>query len=864
MKKRIINKNIETKINTKNTPFLIIVESPYKCIKIEKFLGFQYKCIASNGHIREITSIKNDQKNDQKNKYEPIFDIIPEKKIHVENMRKIISCFSPENIFLGTDDDREGEAIAWHICKEFKLDIEKTHRILFHEITQCAIKKAVENPVKIRMDIVFAQHARQVLDRLVGFQISPLLTKRINSSETKYLSAGRCQTPALRLIYDKEISNEKKIIITKYQVNGYFFSQNSNINSFKFPLTFELSKNLDTQQECIHFLELSREFSHELIIEKPQQKRISAPIPFNTSTLLQTANNILHFSPKETMYYCQQLYQAGYITYMRTESTKYSETFLSNVREFILHLSSFKTPTEWAEMSKERRTDCASLMRNGVKELDTIDIHEPTSLHYLGNLSELQNSTLICPHEAIRVTNLDCTMVSIKSSLKDVKQLQDVYDLIRKRTIESCMTDYVYNNIVIKITAPMNSHYTYHLDIPIFIGWKLDISSIQKKNGHDFLINLGEEQTKKNGLLMFLQCAKSPIKCMKIECKMSVTNTNRHYSESELIHDLEKYGIGRPSTFSIIINSIQERNYIVKQNIEGEKINSIEFSMDFSKNKEIIREEKERIIGNEKNKLVLQELGKIVMDELIPTFNDLFSYDYTKKMEVELDKIANDIENPDKKNIWSDICKECDETIKRNTKKWKTEMKSSYNIDNEHELIFTKTGACIRKINISMENKSDEYEYKRVKPNIKIDFEKLRNKEYHLEELLEIPNEFLGEYENHPLYLKNGQYGIYVVWGEKKESIHIEKKIEEITMEDIISFFKTKSNKNKSEKKNVLRVLNERISIRKGKYGAYIHYIIPGKEESPQFYNLKLFPDNYLNVEVNKILNWLENTYGII
>jgi DNA topoisomerase-1 len=371
---------------------------------------------------------------------------------------------------------------------------------------------------------------------------------------------------------------------------------------------------------------------------------------------------------------------------------------------------------------------------------------------------------------------------------------------------------------------------------------------------------LGEEQMKKNALYLFLQCAKSPIKCMKIECEENIISEkeNSHYTEAGLIRDLEEYNIGRPSTFSIILQNIQERNYVVKKDLEGKKIKCIDLVLHLG---QIELVEKERIIGKEKNKLVLQELGKMVIEELIPTFNDLFSYDYTKKMEMELDKISKYDDNLELSNI---ICSECENTIKKNAKQWKIEMKQKYKIDDDHELIFTKTGAVI------MYNNS---EYKRIRSNMKLDFNKLRNKEYNLEDLLEIPNEYLGEYEGHPLFLKNGPYGIYVTWGgDKKENlenfIKKEKKIENITLEDIIQYLQKKTNNEnkKTQNANILRILNERISIRKGKYGAYIYYSLnlKEKEKKPHFYNLKLFPGNYLICEQNEILEWLENTYGII
>jgi DNA topoisomerase-1 len=721
----------------------------------------------------------------------------------VENMREMISHFSHENIYLGTDDDREGEAIAWHICMTFELSMEKVHRILFHEITEPALKEAVKTPLKLRMNIVLAQQARQVLDRLVGFQISPLLTKRINNGDTPPLSAGRCQTPALRLIYDRE--EKKKNVgekIQKYQVNGYFFSQ---------MLMFTLQKKINTIEECICFLEKTREWKHELKLNDPQEKKMKAPIPFNTSLLLQTANTQLQLSPKQTMLYCQQLYQNGYITYMRTESTNYSETFLSKVHAFILEKTG--------------------------------------SLEYISSESVKKENTHA--HEAIRVTNLHCSYKEIafdieKETRKDKEQRQKLYQLIWKRSIESCMSEYIYKHIQVIITAPFDYYYTYELDIPIFLGWKKMVEEEK---------DLREEQMKKNALLLFLQSAKSPIKCMKVEAEVYISENNRHYTEAGLIKDLEEYGIGRPSTFAIILQTIQDRNYVVKKNIDGQKIKCTDLFLDLTTTKKDINYvEKERIIGTEKNKLVLQELGKLVIDELISTFSDLFSYNYTNKMELELDKISNESEEKEKE--WYDICRECDEIIKKNTKEWKKELKQKYDINNDYELVFLKTGAVIH-------NKKTS-EYKRIRSNLKIDFQKLRNKEYDLEELLEIPNEYLGEYEGQSVYLKNGPYGFYYICGEKTESIHLDK-IEDITLDYIIGCLKTKK-----IYKNTRRVLNERISIRKGKYGDYIHYSDSDSESSsssktsPHFYNLKLFPNNYMICDTKEILQWLENTYGII
>jgi len=782
-------KTIEIKpkpVNIKNTPYLVIVESPSKCRKIEKILGFQYKCIASKGHICNISKIKKD--------CEPIFEILKEKKQHVEYMREIISQFAIENIYLGTDDDREGEAIAWHICRIFQLPTETTNRIIFHEITDSAIRAAVAFPLKIRMNIVNSQKARQVLDRIVGFEISPLLSKRISNNENMHLSAGRCQTPALRLIYDlEEKKNERKY---SYQTIGYFFSPS-------IPCT--LSHAFETEIECEDFLEKSKTYVHTYSLENPENKKMSAPLPFNTSTLLQYINNTLHLTPKQIMYYCQILYQNGFITYMRTESTKYSLEFLNKIREC------FDDET------------------------------------WIGDLSKIQNHNHNNPHEAIRITNLEKCRLEEKDidsveEKKDFIKLNLVYDIIRIRTIESCMSDYQYKNIKIKIDAPNEYYYQYDLEIPMFLGWK-KCKWLEK----DFL----EKQEKQNAFYFSLQHkSKKRIDPDKIECNIITENGKSYYTESGLIKKLEDLGIGRPSTFAMILETIQEKKYVLKKDIEGDKRKVVEFLLD---NKKIIKRiEKERIFGQEKNKLIIQDLGRKVIEELIETFETLFSYDYTNKMEKKLDLVYTESLE------WKEICKECELEIKENSKKWKEEIRENYKIDEFHELIFSKNGPMIKK------RVKEEYEYKTIR-KIKLDLEKLKRGEYTLEELLEIPNEYLGNYLDKEIYLKNGPYGAYIIWGDKKESIKElsnKKNLWDIQLQDIISILSIQ--KETKLPPNVLRVINNNMTIRKGKFGPYIYYT---KEVKPECYSLKKFLSKGKNIntcDVKEIIEWIEETYGIM
>ena len=309
------------------TTTLVIVESPAKCKKIEQYLGPGYKCLASYGHLRELPSLKNI---DIENNFAPTYTIVDNaiKKKQIEILKKAVK--NSDEVILALDGDREGEKIAYCVAQIFKLDVNKTKRITFNEITETAIQNAIKNPRTINMDIVYAQQARQILDILVGFKVSPMLWKFISTAKGKEnaLSAGRCQTPALRLIYDNEqdikSAEQKKV----YNTTGYF----TNLN-----LAFELSPQgkYESEDEIIDFLDGSAEFSHIYTCSKPVKTFKSPPEPFTTSRIQQTASNELHYSPKETMRVCQLLYEGGFITYMRTDSKTYSKEFIDLTKEYI-------------------------------------------------------------------------------------------------------------------------------------------------------------------------------------------------------------------------------------------------------------------------------------------------------------------------------------------------------------------------------------------------------------------------------------------------------------------------------------------------------------------------------------------------
>jgi len=790
----------------KSVVYLVIVESPSKCKKIMDFLGEKYYCIASKGHIRSIHGLKSIN---SKNNFKTEYTIIEEKLEHVENMRKIMNQFPKENIILATDDDREGEGIAWHICETFNLVVNTTKRIIFREITEKAIKNALLNPTFINMNLVYAQQTRQILDMIVGYKISPILWKYLYSNKDNSLSAGRCQTPALRLIYDREMEESSKISKYIYKTTGTFFSKNIN---------FELNKEFEQEMDLIGFLEKSKDFNYTLSVSEKKEREKHPPKPFNTSNLLQKASNILNMSPKETTSLCQQLYQDGHITYIRTDSMKYSTLFIGETVDYI---------------------------KNKYKLNDS----------YIGNTNEIENKDETNPHEAIRVTHIETETIKTENS-----RMLALYKLIWRNTIESCMSIYKYNVETVYIHAPLELKYIHEIEIPLFLGWKKITEKMEQTN----------IQNDNTSLLFFMksiQCSKQTFTHTNIQSNVCIRGTERYYTEATLIKKLEDMGIGRPSTFASIVETIQERGYVKRIDVEGMKKTVNEYIL--YKDNDVEIKPTEKIFGQSKNKLVIQNLGILTVEFLIQNFKTLFSYEYTKNLEMELDEIAKNLHNEE----WYTICRKCNDEIKELIKNTKIE-KPQYKIDDQHVLLYEKYGPVLKIINekeIILEDKqTDEKEeskkneenptYISVKKDIIIDLEKLKNGNYDLEELIETRTKSLGKYENNEVYVKNGKYGWYVEWGSNKKSIkNIDKPLETLELKDVIEFIE---NDPEEKGKHILREINENISIRRGKYGAYIYYKKPSMQK-PDFFNIKKFKGSYLFCDKQQVIDWINETYKL-
>ena len=779
--------------------YLVIVESPSKCMKIEHYLGPLYKCIASKGHIREIDGLKSiDQKT-----FEPTFTIISEKKDHVEFMRHCIHQFKPENIYLASDDDREGEAIAWHICDTFKISIENTPRIIFHEITKPAILESLNHKTRVNMNLVRAQHARQILDIIVGYKISPTLWKQVYHSKSNSLSAGRCQTPALRLVYDNEKEKEKSESEYLYKTTGTFLSQN---------IVFELNHEFTKKEDIIDFLERTKTHKHSITFDAAKESVRSAPTPFNTSKLLQFCNNRLGYSPKTTIQVCQNLYQNGHITYMRTDNTKYSDVFLKQLGQ--------------------------SIEKNYGKE-------------YLGNFDKIENKdSNTNPHEAIRVTDIEKSELPVDSGSKEAS----LYRLIWRNTMESGMADAKYNVHRTKIRAPdfkpnvaglskkeKELHYENILEIPLFLGWQ---KVVEDKN----------DKGKKDTLLYFQSLSdktKIDVPYQNINSNVVVRKKHTHYTESTLIKKLEDLGIGRPSTFATIVDTIQERGYVKCRDVPGVKLSCDEFIL--RKGESTETKIMEKIFGEEKNKLVIEPLGILCIELLLEQFDSFFDYGYTRGLEEELDKIVNQTDS------WSQVCKTCFNEIDKVLKKIEKKEKTKYQIDDKHEVVFLDSGPVIR----SKNEETGKYDYKTIKKDI--DLEGVKSRKYELSDLLAIPSENLGKFKDTDVLLKNGKYGAYVLIGDKTHSVKdIGIALDKIVLSDIISFLKLDEEKErKPNSSNTLRILTPNLSIRKGQYGPYIFYKT-SEMKGPVFFNVKKFNNDPTTCESKLLLDWIKTTYPSI
>lgn len=796
------------------TNSLVIVESPAKCKKIENYLGPGYKVIASFGHLRTISGLESiDIQNGFNTKYSVIQE--PLKLKQIEKIRAEI--LKSDDVIIATDDDREGEAIGWHICDLFGLSITNTKRIIFHEITESAIQSAISHPKRINMNLVEAQKARQILDLLVGFNITPILWNCISKNHEQSLSAGRCQTPALRLVYENYLDVKSSPGKIAYNIYGYF----TNLN-----LNFELNKQFTDCEETYAFLEKCKCWDFLCSTTSPKKIIKKAPEPLTTSGLQQLASNELNMSPKDTMKYAQQLYESGFITYMRTDSKKYSNEFIENVKKYV----SFNYGDEYISINIEN-------LIVGLKQIEESVKKSKKTVAEKKGIPAPQEA-----HEAIRPVNINVK----EDPLIEGKAIR-LYNLIWKRTVESCLASAQYNSVSAKITAPLEREFIYKTEQPIFLGWQIiETNKKTDENIYQYVINL-----KQNSIMM----------PKKIESKFTMIELKSHYSEARLVQLLEDKGIGRPSTFASLVEKLQERKYVLKQNITGIEINCKDFILSENNITEINLKKE---FGNEKNKLVIQPLGIIVVEFLLNKFDSFFNYNYTKEMEDNLDFISRGEQQ------LNTLCLTCFNNLSEKINELTDIKKFSLEIDDNHTLIIGKHGPVVK----CCKNDKGNVCFLSVKKNLDIESLKRKDKaEISLEDIIEIPDKntesgSIGKYKGQELFIKKGKYGIYAQWGKETRSLKEQfsnMPIEQINYIDILRFLDKDTVLDHSKPVGLVRELKPYLSIRTGKFGDYIFYKKPysKKTQKPEFLKLNGFNGDYKKCDKELLINWINQTYNI-
>ena len=558
---------------------LVIVESPAKAKTIQKYLGKDFEVKSSFGHIRDLPK-KGMGINLED--FTPDYEISADKKKVVADLKA--ASKKAETVWLASDEDREGEAIAWHLAQELKLKSENTKRIVFHEITKNAILKAVENPREIDQNLVNAQQARRILDRIVGFEMSPVLWKKVKPG----LSAGRVQSVAVRLIVEREKEIREFKPVPSYKVEGVF------TNLEKQEISAKLKKDFTKEQDAENFLNQVQNIDFKVLNVDVKPAQRSASAPFTTSTLQQEASNRLGYGVTTTMRVAQRLYEEGYITYMRTDSVNLSQEAINAAKSQILK--------EFGEEYSQPR-------------------------NYVTKSASAQEA-----HEAIRPTDFGV------KSIDDV-QLNKLYQLIYKRTLASQMANAKLEKTIIEIGNPeLPQHFEAQGEVIVFDGF-LRAYGIYK--------NEDEEQEDGDKILPKVNVGEA-LAYKKITAVEKFSRPVSRFTEAGLVKKLEELGIGRPSTYAPTIQTIQNREYVDKREIEPKEREIVKLTLTKTGLKKEILTEK---FGGDKNKFVPTDIGIVVNDFLTTNFNEILDYGFTAKVEQDFDEIAKGEEK------WKDVLK---------------------------------------------------------------------------------------------------------------------------------------------------------------------------------------------------------------
>lgn len=732
---------------------LVIVESPAKAKTIEKFLGKDYKVLSSYGHIRDLKTKQFSI--DIEHNYAPQYEIPADKKKLVSELKA--ESKAAEMVWLASDEDREGEAISWHLYEVLGLKPENTRRIVFHEITKTAILHAIETPRSIDMNLVNAQQARRVLDRIVGFQLSPILWRKVKPA----LSAGRVQSVAVRLIVEREREIQDFVSEAAYRVTANFILPDG-----KTILKAELNRRLKTKEEAQAFLKACQQatFTIDEISKKPVRK--SPAPPFTTSTLQQEAARKLGYSVSQTMMIAQRLYESGFITYMRTDSFNLSDLALGTAKEAILESYGEK-------YYKFRQYHTKS---KGAQEA----------------------------HEAIRPTYI------AKAEIDGTAQERKLYDLIRKRTIACQMADAELERTTISVDiSGVKEKFVATGEVVVFDGFL----QVYHESTED-----DQEKEQGNTLLPVVHL-QDALQLKEATATERFSQRPARYTEATLVRRLEELGIGRPSTYAPTIQTIQNREYVIKGDKEGtERAYSI-----LTLNKKGIQEStKTEMVGADRNKLMPTDIGIVVNDFLMEYFQLVMDYNFTAKVEKEFDAIAEGEEN------WTKV-------IDNFYKVFHPVVEQTAAIRTEHKVgerqlgidpksgkpVFVKIGRFGPVAQIGESNAEKDNE----KPQFATLLKGQSIETITLEEalkLFELPRT-VGEYEGKVVVAAIGRFGPFIRHDGKFVSIPKDKNPISITLEEAIELIQQKREKDenrfikKFEEDPELEILN-------GRYGPYIAY----------------------------------------
>jgi len=737
---------------------LVIVESPAKAKTIEKFLGKDYKVMSSYGHIRDL---KKKELSIDLDTLTPDYEIPDEKKKVVSELKK--SAKAAEKIWLASDEDREGEAISWHLCEVLGLDEDKTNRIVFHEITKPAILKAIETPRRLDMNLVNAQQARRVLDRLVGFRLSPVLWRKVKPA----LSAGRVQSVAVRLIVEREREIQNFNSEPYYRLNAVFAVEGE--DGSKHEVKAELNKRFKSHDEALAFLELCKTstFKVSSIAKKPL-KRTPAP-PFTTSTLQQEAARKLGFTVSQTMMVAQRLYEAGRITYMRTDSVNLSTLAINTCKEEIERLYG-------ADYGKVRKYQTHS---KGAQEA----------------------------HEAIRPTYID------NVSIDGTSQEKRLYDLIWKRTIASQMADAQIEKTTVNISleseegqSTTDLQFVANGEVVAFEGF-LKVyheSTDDEENSEDYshalpVMHEGEALERRE-----------------------ITSTERYsqgpnrYTEASLVRKLEELGIGRPSTYAPTISTIQQREYVQKGDRKGEER---KYAVDSLLGLKITSKTKKEMAGADKGKLIPTDIGIVVNDFLMENFPEIMDYNFTAKVEQEFDKIAEG------KAEWN-------KEMKTFYQGFEPEVEKVMNARSEHKAgerelgvdpksgkpVFVKIGRFGPVVQIGSADDDDKPRFSQLPSDKSMETITLDE----ALELFKLPRN-LGQFEGTDVVIGAGRFGPYVLHDKKYTSLPKEEDPLTISLDAAINLIQKKR---LQDAQRHLKTFEEdaKMEVMNGRYGPYIAY----------------------------------------